>query len=40
MAQQGDGLTGIKERMLKVAGTDDEQDLFEVPGVAKPNFKP
>jgi exodeoxyribonuclease V gamma subunit len=39
MAQQGDGITGIKERMLKVAGADDVQDLFEVPGVSKPNFK-
>ena len=40
MAQQGDGITGIKERILQVAGTVNEQDLFEVPGVAKPNFKP
>lgn len=40
MAQQGGGLAGIKERILKVAGTVDEQDLYEVPGVAKPNFKP
>jgi len=40
MAQQGDGLTGIKERILKVAGTTDEKELFEVPGVAKPDFKP
>lgn len=40
MAQQGDGITGIRERMLKVAGTDDMQHLLEVPGVSKPNFKP
>ena len=40
MAQQGGGLTGIKERILKVAGTNTLENLLEVPGVAKQDFKP
>lgn len=40
MVQQGGGLTGIKERILRVAGTNKDENLLEVPGVAKPDFKP